>query len=171
MTKHILTKVACYFILLIAICPIVGYYCDWYISAIPVALILFPLLSKDKTLVILSVAALYVFLHWWLLYRDWDFALYFFNGIIVFVPVLISYYASEFTDNRFKSNYLQFAAILFGITSITTIIGLEIFPGACRELASGTAVYDTERYTRINIGGFEFIYSLVLFIPVVIWSN
>ena len=53
------------------------------------------------------------------------------------------------------------------ITSITTIIGLNIYPHAARDLA-GANVLDV--YYRKNIGGYGFIYTLVLFIPILLYA-
>jgi len=56
------------------------------------------------------------------------------------------------------------------VTCVTTLIGHVQYPMASRELASGTAIYDTEKYLRANIGGYEFIYALTLLIPIVLWQ-
>ncbi|MCM1372249.1 MAG: hypothetical protein NC208_04580 [Bacteroides sp.] len=55
------------------------------------------------------------------------------------------------------------------VTSITTIKGLEIFPFASRELAGAATGEQREMYMAFNIGGFDFIYALVIAIPIAVW--
>jgi hypothetical protein len=50
------------------------------------------------------------------------------------------------------------------------MIGHIEYPMASRELASGTAIYDTTKYLKLNIGGYEFIYALVILIPLTLWQ-
>ncbi len=57
--------------------------------------------------------------------------------------------------------------IVYTITAITTYVGLLRFPGASRILAADPLAY--LKYYPLNIGGFEFIYSLVLLHPLVIY--
>ena len=169
MSKLKITQIACYISLIIAICPAIDYYCDWYITIIPVVIIFLYTIRYKYAFKSLLIAALIVLIQWWGVYRIAPFATYFVNGIIVFVPFFIALFGEKDADTIFLKHYLQVSAFLFGITSITTIIGLNLFPGASRELASGTAIYDTEIYTRMNIGGYEFIYALVLYLPIVFW--
>lgn len=59
----------------------------------------------------------------------------------------------------------------FLITTITTITGNMIFPHASRMMATGMAdnpdlLY---QYYRYNIGGFDFVYSVALLIPIMVY--
>ena len=56
--------------------------------------------------------------------------------------------------------------ITYIITALTTYVGLEAFPDASRLLATGGTHYQT--YFKYNIGGYGFIYSLVLLHPIFI---
>ena len=164
-----IAKIACYICLVLATCPAIDYYCNWYVTIIPVVIIFISTIGYKYTIKSLFVASLIVIIQLWGVYRAAPLATYFINGIIVFVPVFVSLFGNKNADTVFLKHYLQVSAFLFGITSITTIIGVNLFPGASRQLASGTAIYDTEIYTRINIGGYDFIYALVLYLPVISW--
>ena len=92
------------------------------------------------------------------------------NFFVAFVPCIISVQLNRtIRRTEFFWGCLNTMAIFTGITCVTTIIGLRKYPMASRELASGTALYDTLRYKMVNIGGYEFIYALVLLIPVLFW--
>ncbi len=56
--------------------------------------------------------------------------------------------------------------LIYAVTSVTTYLGLQEFPTASRELATGSVNY-APYYAR-NIGGFTFIYSLVVLHPIFI---
>lgn len=65
---------------------------------------------------------------------------------------------------------LGFYLLRILITMVTTIIGLQIFPGASRDLGNGEFVAKSPLYPvylSLNIGGFDFVYTIVLLIPIV----
>lgn len=84
---------------------------------------------------------------------------------------LILFAIYKYQDIGFAKLLLGAIFLCFFVTSITTYIGCGIFPGASRELA---AIYTDKDlislslYQNMNIGGFEFIYSLVLLIPLLV---
>lgn len=165
--------IACYISLMIATMPIVDYYCNWYVTVVPVLIIGIRLIKSNITLLealkYLSVVSAVLLLQYFTVYRGQPFLERMINGFIAWLPGLIAIYANYYCDKKFLKSYLQVGTLLLTLTSITTIRGLAVYPNASRELASGTALYDTEIYTRQNIGGFEFIYALVIFIPICIW--
>lgn len=75
-----------------------------------------------------------------------------------------------------KSQRIAFFSFLgcFVMTAITTCYGCSIFPNASRALANGTfAEMESDlvtMYRGMNIGGFQFVYTLVLMIPVILCS-
>lgn len=173
--RSTLLHLACYMSLAISFLPIVDYYCSWYITSVPVLILLVITLSRNSNLYPLLVAIVTILLfgglQYWIIYRSSEIVGYFINFFIQFIPFIMAVQLKRTEyDNNFFYNYLRMAAIFSGVTSFTTIIGLNIYPMASRELASGTAIYDTTRYTKINIGGFEYIYALVIFIPVLFWT-
>ena len=73
-----------------------------------------------------------------------------------------------------KSQKITFWSFLtcFVITSITTVYGCNMFPAAARSLANGNFVVENAdlvaMYKGMNIGDFQFVYTLVLVIPLVL---
>ena len=75
-------------------------------------------------------------------------------------------------DPKKAKRVLYVLITCFIITSITTIVGNYKYPGASRLLA--TSIADTNvtvynRYVSANIGGFSFIYGLMLIMPLLIY--
>lgn len=75
-----------------------------------------------------------------------------------------------------RKRYFNSAKIIFGfyilriiITMITTVIGLQTFPGASRDMGNGEFVANNplyKVYLSLNIGGFDLVYTIVLLIPI-----
>lgn len=75
-----------------------------------------------------------------------------------------------------RKKYFSSAKIIFGfyilriiITMITTVIGLQTFPGASRDMGNGEFVANNPLYTvylSLNIGGFDLAYIIILLIPI-----
>lgn len=170
----ILLRIACYMSLAISFMPLVNYYCPWYITIFPVAIVLFITFNYEENLYPVLPAFIYILsfglLEYLIVYRDSSMGYYMINYCIAFIPCLLAIQIGKTVEEKkFYEEYLTVTALFSAITSITTIIGLEIYPMASRELASGTAVYDTEKYTRMNMGGYDYIYAMVIFIPVLMW--
>lgn len=76
-------------------------------------------------------------------------------------------------DYRFAKACLVTFLICLLLTSITTYIGCTLYPGASRALAGSLGAQgETELqafYNSINIGGFEFVYTLVLLCPIMVF--
>lgn len=165
--------VAILFSSVIACCPVVDYYCNWYVTLIPIAIVAFPLL---KTTYLLSdlvktlfFALLFVLIQYWVVYRQQDFLVNIRNGMMAFTPIITAYFLKEKASFQFKKAYLQMLVVLMLITAITTIMGLQVYPEACRELAGSHETEQAEIFLRMNIGGFDYIYAVVVFIPVLFW--
>ena len=71
----------------------------------------------------------------------------------------------ELIDRR---KFLNFIYIIAGITAITTILGTFIYESPCRELATPDNVDLDRFYKSHNVGGFGYIYFLVLITPILI---
>ena len=63
-----------------------------------------------------------------------------------------------------KEDIFNLILVLCCITSITTLIGIFRFEEPCRALAKGTSAL-TDYYQSLNIGGYGFVYALILLIP------
>ncbi len=87
--------------------------------------------------------------------------------LLVF-PVIGGYVLVNNRMNRVIRKIIPVIIAVYSITAITTYIGVLRFPGASRILAADSLAY--LKYYPLNIGGFEFIYSLVLLHPLIIFS-
>lgn len=87
-------------------------------------------------------------------------------------PILFGYiivYRMNWKNQKFFSIILIAA---LAVTAITTTIGLQIYPDAARYLATVASSDDPEfiLLNMFNIGGYEFIYSIVLAYPLLIYA-
>lgn len=149
--------------------PLVDYYCNWYITILPFVVLLMCLLNRFKSLseliVPLIIVIILVFLRYMAAERHNDFLTIFMDGIVMLTPCYIGLFLKKCDNNKITDFFSQLIILFATITSITSISGYNMYPNASRELASGTAVYDTIKYSFLNIGGYDFIYALCLLIP------
>lgn len=172
--NELLLRLGCYLSLAISFMPAVDYYCPWYITFIPVAITLLLTLRINSNIYPVFVVTIAILCFWlltyWIIYRHRSLSNNFVNSFIAFIPCIISVQLNRTVRNtELFRGCLKMIAVFTGITCVTTIVGLNKYPSASRELASGTAIYDTLRYSKVNIGGYEFIYALVPLIPVLFW--
>ncbi len=160
---------ACYLSLMMAWLPVVDYYCNWVITVVPFLVLIYVLNqhhdgSTNKAMYVLLCGLSITLLQGWIQYRN-VFLSRLINGIVSWLPLIVAIYLQTCNDRKFIKRYINFALILITATNITSIIGLTVYPMAARELASGTTIYNTSIYLKRNMGGYEYIYSLVAFIP------
>lgn len=171
--NYYLSKISAVLILTISCCPALNFYATWKVMCALLILLVIPILQNTKSLRILAksfcVAIVFSLFYYWTISRRTDFLISIRNSMLAFVPILTTIFVCCFTDRKFKSAYLQIAMFLILATSITSIIGLNSFPDACRESASFGNKERVLMYERMNIGGYDFIYSLTVFIPVSFW--
>lgn len=87
--------------------------------------------------------------------------------IRLFVWAFVCEYIINCQNSKIINSLLFVFSLAIIITSITTFYGCILFPGASRDLATGLKD-DAELmavYSGMNIGGFDFIYMLVAFMP------
>lgn len=170
---NLVIQIAIVFNFLVTICPIVDYYANWYVSMIPVIIVMLFLIQDMHCFVnavkVLILGLILVLFQFWFTHRNVEFSSFLINGMISWSPCLISLLCTNMFDSNTQKGLLQIALIFFIITSITTIKGLIMFPFAARELAGAAIGFDRERYMLLNIGGYEYIYALVIGLPVFIW--
>ena len=161
------------FNLLITISPFVDYYSNWQITAIPLMIIMLYNWRNRRTFIasfyILAMGFALVMYQFWFIHRVAEPYSFMINGIIAWTPCIIAIACTYSLKPNTQKIILQIALIAMMITSYTTIIGLETFPFAARELAGAADQHLRDTYMLMNIGGFEFIYALVLAIPIVMW--
>lgn len=89
-------------------------------------------------------------------------------------PLIGYFVVDKLTSKSQKIAFWSFVAC-FVITALTTSYGCSIFPNASRAMANGTfAEMESDivtMYRSMNIGSFQFVYTLVLMIPVILCCN
>ena len=89
-----------------------------------------------------------------------------------FVPSLLVLYIISSNDRLQLSKSLFYCLyFVLLITTITTAVGNIIYPFASREMATGMGdnVALLRQYYRYNIGGFDFIYTISLMVPIMVY--
>lgn len=82
------------------------------------------------------------------------------------VPYVAARVIIENNDKKSAKIVVSIILITYTVTSITTIMGYALFPNASRILAADSTAYAV--YYKYNIGGFNFVYSLVITHPMII---
>ena len=88
------------------------------------------------------------------------------------LAVAIGAYVIRFFDYKVIRVFVVVILIFLAITAITTIIGLNTNPDAARYLATVAESNEEEavRYGFMNIGGYEFVYTVGLIYPAIIYG-
>ena len=88
------------------------------------------------------------------------------------LAIVIGIYVIQTYDTKLLKILTYFILIIHGITALTTIIGLNENPDAARYLATvaDSNEADAVKYGFMNIGGFEFVYSVALIYPAIIYG-
>ncbi len=86
---------------------------------------------------------------------------------VILFGFIVLYYDNEARQHK-KKYLFWFVVLCYVLTAITTIIGNIRYPMASRILATGDEI-GVALYTSQNIGGFTFVYELVLLIPLIIY--
>lgn len=95
-----------------------------------------------------------------------------YSALLTLLPVAIGYYVTRYRicTIPFYSRAIVFMML---VTAITTSYGLIRFPFAARVLATISSSQDADAiiYNWNNIGGYEYIYFLVLLYPILIMAH
>ena len=88
------------------------------------------------------------------------------------LAIVIGIYVIQTYDTKLLKILTYFILVIHGITALTTIIGLNNNPDAARYLATvaDSNEADAVKYGFMNIGGFEFVYSVALIYPAIIYG-
>lgn len=158
--------------------PFVGRFISSYLTTyfymlLVVVLILLVMFVKGMQSVNDAVLLLVPFLAWkastFLLPKD-DLIFWAYGAMLDILPLLLGYYVMR---NCAQNKTVFFSKIIFWIfliTCITTIIGCTQYPDAARYLATVSDANEelAVMYDWKNIGGYNFVYSLVLVHPLLI---
>lgn len=86
---------------------------------------------------------------------------------LLYILVVLKY--MQYNKKMNIQRLFNIVVCLYVITAITTIIGCVSNPEASRLLALGTSTDFYVHYTKLNIGGFSFVYELILLTPLFIY--
>ncbi|NBH32785.1 hypothetical protein D3Z58_04280 [Clostridiaceae bacterium] len=138
-------------------------------------------LKKEKQIFSLSILFLFMFLYWQITWRSQldkiSYVYYCFVSLAFVFGGMILYYGKN--ESLLRHLFL-FITIIYFITALTSIAGLNVYPLAARELARGST-YDTsldfttykEIYRKMNIVSWSQAYGMLFGIPVslMIWKK
>ena len=93
-----------------------------------------------------------------------------YSALLDLLPLIIGYYFVNYVDIKKLSFFSSLIVVLLLITGITTIIGCTIYPEAARYLATVADPNEAlaVQYDWRNIGGYSFVYMLILVHPLVV---
>lgn len=89
----------------------------------------------------------------------------------IVILLIIGQYIYFANDIRLAKHLYYILLIMYVATAVTTYLGCLVYPEAARDLATSISSEDPilyDLYRRLNIGGFSFIYTLVLIIPLLV---
>lgn len=130
-------------------------------------------LSDKKNALKTTASVCGILLFVWLIFKGkWEahgtnFISYMVNAYMFWLPLTIAPAVSKLSDKR-KKRMLIYAFVLISVTIVTTIAGSYIYDNSSRIMSSGvTGNVGNEvfLYARMNIGGYGFVYSLVVLMP------
>lgn len=90
---------------------------------------------------------------------------------LFFLPVVIGLYLF-YNPERDIGGFPQLTLVAFAVTLITTVIGCIQYPSAARYLATAASSQESLAilYDQHNIGGYEFVYCVILLYPLIIFA-
>ena len=138
-------------------------------------------LGKEKQLLAFLVLFAFILFYWvitWSVQLDTLTYVYYGFVSLIFVFGATTLYYSE--DNDLLRRMFLFITIIYFVTAITSIVGLNVYPLAARELARGST-YDTSLdfttykniYRRMNIVSWSQAYGMLFALPAawMIWKK
>lgn len=97
-------------------------------------------------------------------------AIYMYGELQTFLYGAIVLRYIKYAKKRDCKKLLKIIAACYLVTAVTTYIGCTMYPNAARIMATlSSSNYAYRLYTSHNIGGFSFIYELILIMPLVIY--
>lgn len=87
-----------------------------------------------------------------------------YSMLLFWLPILYAMYCADAEKAELCNRLYKYMIFIYLFVTITTVSGLISYPMAARQLASSQ---NTDLYWKMNIGGYGFIYGLVLAMPVI----
>ena len=95
---------------------------------------------------------------------------YLLKALELFIYLMMGRFLILSKKTKLVSFTLLYVFVYYVVTAITTNIGCQLYPLASRDLANGAQGDSTlvAVYKQLNIGGFDYIYSVVLTVPLIV---
>ena len=165
------------FLLFFGIMPIIPRAVSTYLTtysymALVVAVVLFTIIAcrvaNVRTFIAFSLPFILYQLFVLLFNHSDDVLLAGYQVLLFLMPAFIGYYLV--THPFYSQVYTSVIVIAYLVTGITTVIGCTKYPDAARILATTASSQDpiAVMYSWMNIGGYGFVYSMVLLYPFVV---
>ena len=165
-------------IALYIIAPIVSRFISSYLTTyfymlVVVLFIVVLFFSKRMKTVNDCIILLFPFLCWKLLnffIAKGNILIWSYGALLDLIPLLAGYYMMTFCADDKNNFFMRLILTALAITTLTTVIGCMRHPGASRYLATVKDAGEAEAvlYGWLNLGGYEFVYSVVLLHPLAI---
>lgn len=161
---------------IIAFMPAMNYYMPVSITVLTFVILYYYILkSSDGVHAFCSYLPIFIFdilnilflIHYGFNYTMWE-QLYAIGRPLLWA--LVAWYIISMDSVDTARRVLQTIIAVYIITAMTTMYGCIIFPNAARLMASGmTDEQDIfSQFQRYNIGGFSFVYTLTLLVPLIV---
>lgn len=171
----LLIKIGCILSVMYNTLPVLPYYFRFPLSLIPFGVIFLGILIGNRGRCIIRIYFIFCFLllFSYIQYRAiWfgrtDMLAKVYGNILVWIPCIITLVMKDLVEPKFLRKLLYVSEGMFAFTAITTMKEFIVNPFAARELATWSSEYDIIGYQIRNVGGFDFIYSLTLSLPIII---
>ena len=175
--RYTIRELAIIFILIYSIMPIIGRlvsrYTSTYAYMLLVLLVVFFIVcgrrykSINLYFNVLIPMILYVLITF--LTISSGIVLWGYQSLLFLLPIILGYHIIYETEAA-GSKYIKVFVFALVITILTTIIGVIRYPNAARVLATTASSSDplAITYNMCNIGGYGFVYTIVLLYPILI---
>lgn len=98
-------------------------------------------------------------------------AIYVYSELQIFLYGLIGLWCCKYPNDTTVEKFFGVIVAGYILTAVTTLGGCTMFPQAARYLASvSSADVLYQKYVSYNIGGFSFVYEIVLLLPLLIYA-
>lgn len=166
-------------VLLYSIMPVISRFISsmlstYFYMGILLILVVFVVFANKKRSLDRNVWILFPFVVWRFLeffVTSEPLIIYGYQSLVILMPVILGIYILRYRqyEHRF---FCKIICLAFVVTLITTVAGLLQYPEAARWLATVEASNNEKLilYNWKNMGGYEFVYSVILLYPMVIFA-
>lgn len=167
------------FVLLYSIMPVVARFVSstlstYFYMAVLLLLVAFIVFANSKVSFNKNLYLILPFVVWQLLLyfvTAESIVIWGYQAMLACVPILLGVYVLQYRGREIGF-FAKLIFLVFIITIITTIVGLQQYPDAARWLATASSSDESKLilYEWKNIGGYDFVYSVVLLYPLLIFA-